>query len=247
MLRRLYCEFRLERTTTVFLMILYLFIVMPVYAELPIIPIVAGSWKETYNEKTTTSSAIYRGTIIGNEKKQVDPNSLVVYLPSTQNSMLCVKISSIDARYYARAKYRITGYNAGIYRIEMPTTNHDVLSKYTADKICVLAELKISCERPERISFIPISWGRPTNEKKITIQLNARGYKSNLVIPNSRGGNDSRTMECNLIESHLSKISFDTLCTFEIEDLNSLCEIYLMLHKYGSWRKPEQLEIFCAK
>jgi hypothetical protein len=39
----------------------------------------------------------------------------------------------------------------------------------------------------------------------------------------------------------------ETLCTFEIDDLNLLCETSLRRRDFGDWLRPVNLKIFCAE
>jgi len=247
MLQKLNLVFEIKLTTASIIAIIAFFHAMPLYAELPFIPIAENSWEEGYDESQPVSAYIYMGTIIGNERRRVDPDVLLVHLPSMNSSMLCVEIMSRDARYYARSKYYISGRSTGIYRIEIPTRIPEKLKSYMADEISVIAELKDSCEHPEMTSFVPVSWSVPEILSRITIQLNVSGAESKLIIPNFSANNNPTVVKCKVIESSLKNTSFDTLCTFGIDDLNLLCKTSLRRRDFGDWLKPINLRIFCAE
>lgn len=247
MLRRFNRIFRVIVMTAALIVILAFFNAGLLYAELPIIPIAKNSWEENYDESRPVSAYLYMGTIIGNEKRRVDPDLLIVHLPKTNSSMLCVEIMSRDARYYARSNYVISGLSPGIYRIEIPTKFSNTLKKYMAYDISILAELKDSCENPEMTSYIPVSWGVPNNSDLITIQLNVSGAVSKLIIPNKIDPGDQKIVNCGIIEDGMQNTSFDTLCTFKTNDLNSLCEISLRRRRFGDILKPKKLKIFCGE
>jgi hypothetical protein len=187
------------------------------------------------------------GTIIGNEKINVDPDLLIIHLPKTNISMLCVEIMSRDARYYARGSYVISGLSKGIYRIELPTIYSGTIKSYKANEISVLAELKDSCESHDILSFIPVSWGQPNNSNHITIQLNVGGAASKLIFPNRTDTESIENVKCRIIDSGVKNTSFDTLCTFKTNDLSQLCEINLMRRRFGDILKPNKLRIYCEE
>jgi hypothetical protein len=247
MLRVLYSALEIKFFTVHLLTILVFFYAIPIWAEPLYIPVVEGSWEENYDEPRPVSGYLYMGTIIGNEKMSVDPDLLIVHLPKTNSSMLCVEIMSRDARYYARANYVISGLSTGIYRIELPTIFSNTLKNYKADEISVLAELKDGCESPDMISFIPVSWGLPNNSNLITIQLNVSGAASKLIIPDRTDNGSKENVKCRIIDSGVKNTSFDTLCTFKTNDLSSLCEISLRRRRLGDILRPKKLRIFCGE
>ncbi len=247
MLRRISLVFKVKLTTAGLISILLFYHARALYAELPLIPITENSWEEEYDESRPVSAYIFMGAIIGNAKRRVDPDLLLVHLPATSSSNLCVEIMSQDARYYARSKYSISGRPTGTYRIELPSRIPGKLKNYIASEVSVLAELKDNCNHSEMTGFVPVSWGTPHNLNQINIQLSVSGADSKLIIPDSNEGGKRTIVKCRLIESSIKNTSFDTLCTFAIADLNSLCKTSLRRQHFGDWLKAEQLRIFCAK
>lgn len=215
--------------------------------EPPLLRLTEGSWRESYDEARPVSGGLYVGTIFGDASNTIDTDRLFVHLPRTSAPILCVEVVTRDARYQAKAFYSVAGRAAGAYQLELRSDYTDKLESYRADEVGVTARLMNDCDQGQPIALVPVSWGVVGDARQVTVQLNASGLQSRLLIQEDTDSKGKQIVDCELIEQDATKTSFDTLCQFSATVFTKLCDLRLRQRRHGRWLRDKKLKLMCAQ
>lgn len=193
---------------------------------------------ESYTNEVSISGSVKAGVMFESMSNRILPDHLYIDIGDAPNSLLKVKMISMDGRYEAEFDYQVEKGISGLTRFSLPTKLKDVISQYFPDQLAVLASLNPGGGLKKSM-FVPASWGMPKS-KMMKIYLNSGASETSLKLYLVGGG--SKKERCKLIQAG-TPTAYDTQCVIENIEEYDMYRTKVIRKNYNNYFKPVKLRI----
>ena len=98
---------------------------------------IEGGFSESVAEEVQTSGVFVVAVMAGLTERPTVPDEILIEVPETDHSRLCVFVRSIDSLYSAKAVFDISDTQPGIWPIQFDTDETGVVSDYAAEDLVI--------------------------------------------------------------------------------------------------------------
>jgi hypothetical protein len=124
-------------------------------------------------QKEVPVSGDVRVGVVAKGDRRLTPTSLLVFLPSSTETTLCIELSSQDGRYSARLPYPLNDNTSRTVQLDLPTKYARELANYEPRQIAILASLGNGCSQPPS-TYVLARWDLIEQVDDLLVLLNSR-------------------------------------------------------------------------
>jgi hypothetical protein len=130
-------------------------------------------WEEQWARAVPVSGVAVTGVMFGNQAAPAVAERIMLRIPRSAVSSVCVTITSQDGRYYAQALFRVAPNSSGTDTLEGPSAHRRRVRRYPAGELAIKAEVTDRCGSVGRMQ-IPASWGGEAVGNDVFVYVNSR-------------------------------------------------------------------------
>jgi hypothetical protein len=187
--------------------------------------------EDHFTQDVPVSGTLLKGALLGPTGHKVDLSQLRVYIPDSHSKTMCVQLASRDGRYTGRFQYDIGGSTPGQYSLLISSQWKSQIDLYKTDELAVLVMFKEDCTplRP-RESIGVASWGTSTDNRHVTLLLNASRLDARVFVPGAGGG---KIYDCRELQPP-PFTAFDTECQVGFGSDDKVKQLNIRLYRFES-------------
>lgn len=155
-------------------------------------------------------------------------------------SLVCVRITSDDGRYWASNLYRAKGSFNSAPRVPIPTLYEEQLKAYDASSLLVLATFSDNCNEGSGKTYVPGLLGDNNKGSELVAYVNVSQSKVSATLSDS-DGNVVQKVKCKKPESG-SKVTFSHLCRIPANAISKQGDYKLAIGVRGLTGKATEQE-----
>lgn len=187
-------------------------------------------------KKTVNTSGIVVVSVMVNpsvDGLSANRRNVPVWVPAKTREKLCLRLQSIDGRYFGSGEYDLSQTESGRHIVSLKLSQPSVIKEYATNELVTDARMGADCSRRDRLKPIMASWQTQTSEPLLAIYVNTSGNSASLFIPAKSDPNAIKTVPCTRLRSSKAKRLYDSVCSVKMRADMDLDDMWVEVSRSG--------------